>query len=94
MPELSILAMLREHAGLQPDDTAFTFTDYEQVWARDKLGIVKNDVTTAISNSHGLTVADLVLVQPGSIPATMSGKIRRSTCLEHYRSEQFTRLDA
>jgi fatty acid CoA ligase FadD21 len=62
--------------------------------AREKLGVVKNDVTRAISDSHGLTVADLVLVPPGSIPTTTSGKIRRSTCVEHYRSEQFTRLDA
>ena len=62
--------------------------------ALDRLGILKEDVTRAISTSHGLTVADLVLVQPGSIPTTTSGKIRRSTCVEHYRSELFTRLDA
>ena len=62
--------------------------------ALDRLGIVKEDVTRAISTSHGLTVADLVLVQPGSIPTTTSGKIRRSTCVEHYRGELFTRLDA
>jgi fatty acid CoA ligase FadD21 len=55
---------------------------------------LKNDVTSAISNSHGLNVADLVLVQPGSIPTTTSGKIRRSACVEHNRSAQFIRLDA
>ena len=33
MPQPSILSVLRERAGLQPDDTAFTYTDYEQVWA-------------------------------------------------------------
>ena len=33
MTEPSILSVLRERAGLQPDDTAFTFTDYEQDWA-------------------------------------------------------------
>jgi len=62
--------------------------------ALDRFGIVKEDVTRAISTSHGLTVTDLVLVQPGSIPTTTSGKIRRSTCVEHYRGELFTRLDA
>ena len=62
--------------------------------ALDRFGIVKEDVTRAISTSHGLTVTDLVLVQPGSIPTTTSGKIRRSTCVEHYRSQLFTRLDA
>ncbi len=58
------------------------------------LDVVKNDVTAAISNSHGLNVADLVLVPPGSIPTTTSGKIRRAACVEQYRRRQFTRLDA
>lgn len=62
--------------------------------ARHSLDIVKNDVTAAISNSHGLNVADLVLVPPGSIPTTTSGKIRRAACVEQYRRQQFTRLDA
>jgi fatty acid CoA ligase FadD21 len=55
---------------------------------------VKSDVTSAISNAHGLNVGDLVLVQPGSIPTTTSGKIRRAACVEQYRQDQFTRLDA
>jgi len=62
--------------------------------ALDRFGIVKEDVTRAISTSHGLTVTDLVLVQPGSIPTTTSGKIRRAVCVEQYRQDQFTRLDA
>jgi fatty acid CoA ligase FadD21 len=62
--------------------------------ALHKLSIVKNDVTAAISKSHGLNVADLVLVSPGSIPTTTSGKIRRAACVEQYRRHQFTRLDA
>jgi fatty acid CoA ligase FadD21 len=62
--------------------------------ARQKLSVVKNDVTAAISKSHGLNVADLVLVPPGSIPTTTSGKIKRAACVEQYRQQQFTRLDA
>src|SRR5438270_3991994 len=31
--ETSLPALLRERASLQPDDTAFTFIDYEQDWA-------------------------------------------------------------
>lgn len=58
-----------------------------------KFAVVKREVTSAISNSHGLGVADLVLVPPGSIPITTSGKIRRSTCVEHYQGNQFARLD-
>ena len=58
-----------------------------------KLHTVKQEVTAAISKSHGLRAADLVLVPPGSIPITTSGKIRRSTCVERYRRDEFTRVD-
>ena len=60
----------------------------------DKLVAVKREVTSAVSNSHGLSVADLVLVAPGSIPITTSGKVRRAACVEQYRHGQFARLDA
>jgi fatty acid CoA ligase FadD28 len=59
-----------------------------------KFAVVKREVTSAISNSHGLGVADLVLVQPGSIPITTSGKVRRAACVEQYRHGEFVRLDA
>jgi fatty acid CoA ligase FadD28 len=62
--------------------------------AVSQLGAVKREVTSAISKSHGLSVADLVLVSPGSIPITTSGKIRRAQCVELYRQDEFTRLDA
>ena len=64
---------------------------YEE--ATETLGMVKREVTSAISNSHGLSVADLVLVPPGSIPITTSGKVRRAACVEHYRHGRFARLD-
>ena len=62
--------------------------------AMHRLSVVKNNVTSAISKSHGLDVADLVLVGPGTIRTTTSGKIRRAACVEQYRQERFTRLDA
>ena len=46
--------------------------------AMDELAVVKRAVTSASSMSRGLSVADLVLVPPGSIPITTSGKVRRS----------------
>ncbi len=62
--------------------------------ARDRVGVVKRKVTSAISKSHGLSVADLVLVPPHSIPLTTSGKVRRRDCLQLYLRNEFTRLDA
>jgi long chain fatty acid CoA FadD26 len=58
-----------------------------------KFRSVKREIISAISNSHSLRVADLVLVPPGSIPITTSGKIRRSACVERYRQDEFKRLD-
>jgi acyl-CoA synthetase (AMP-forming)/AMP-acid ligase II len=51
-------------------------------------------VKAAISQAHAVRVADFVLVAPGSIPITTSGKVRRSACAELYRQGGFARLDA
>lgn len=59
-----------------------------------RLSAVKSDVTAAISNAHGVSVADLVLVAQGAIPTTTSGKIQRAACAEQYQGGQFMRLDA
>lgn len=68
--------------------------DQERQDAAQQLASVKNDVTSAISTSHGLSIADLVLVPPGSIPITTSGKVRRRACVEQYQQDRFARLDA
>ncbi len=60
----------------------------------EQLSAVKRDVTSAIFNTHSLGVADLVLVPPGSIPITTSGKVRRAACVDQYRQGEFARLDA
>jgi len=60
----------------------------------DELTVVKNDLIAAISRAHGLQVADIVLVEQGSIPTTTSGKVRRSACVEQHRQGRFVRLDA
>ena len=62
--------------------------------ATDRLRTVKREVTNAISRSHRVRVADVVMVAPGSIPVTTSGKVRRSACIERYLHREFTRLDA
>jgi long-chain fatty acid adenylase/transferase FadD26 len=59
----------------------------------DTVHIVKREVISAISKSHGVRVADLVMVPPGAIPITTSGKVRRSACAERYCQDEFTRLD-
>jgi long chain fatty acid CoA FadD26 len=61
--------------------------------AMDKLRAVKREVASAIKKTHSVRVSDLVLVAPGSIPITTSGKIRRSACVDRYRQDEFSRLD-
>ncbi|MFA5710030.1 AMP-binding protein [Mycolicibacterium sp.] len=62
--------------------------------AMARLAELKRELTSAISTAHGLKVADLVMVGPGSIPITTSGKVRRASCVEQYRLGQFSRVDA
>ena len=61
--------------------------------ALDTLRALKREVASAIKKSHSVRVSDLVLVAPGSIPITTSGKIRRSACVDRYRQDEFSRLD-
>ncbi len=44
--------------------------------ASDMLGAV----TAAVGHDHGLRIGALLLVRPGAVPKTTSGKVRRSAC--------------
>lgn len=59
---------------------------------QERIRILKDEVTAAISQFHELAVGDIVIVPPGSIPITTSGKIRRSGCVEKYEKDEFARL--
>lgn len=54
---------------------------------------LRREVTAGVATVHNLRLADLVLVQPGSIPVTTSGKVRRATCVDRYQKNGFRRLD-
>src|ERR1700757_599384 len=57
--------------------------------AVDKLAVVKCELTSTISNSRGLSVADLVPAPPVSIPITTSGEVRQAARIEQHRHGQF-----
>ncbi|MGB3481270.1 MAG: AMP-binding protein [Mycobacterium sp.] len=61
--------------------------------SRAKLTTLKNRIAAAISQTHALSAADIVLVGRGAIPITTSGKIRRASCVVLYQNSQFDRLD-
>jgi acyl-CoA synthetase (AMP-forming)/AMP-acid ligase II len=58
-----------------------------------RLRAIKREIISAVSTAHGLRVSDLVVVPPGSIPFTTSGKVRRTACVQRYRHDEFKRLD-
>jgi fatty acid CoA ligase FadD28 len=78
--EEQLVAVVEARTGGSPAEVA------------DALAALANTITAAVSTAHGLTVADLVLVAPGSIPITTSGKVRRAACLEQYQRNGFSRL--
>ncbi|BBY29240.1 AMP-binding protein [Mycolicibacterium sediminis] len=54
---------------------------------------IKRDLVSAISRVHSVRVSDVMLVGPGSLPITTSGKVRRASCAEYYGRGAFSRLD-
>ncbi len=62
--------------------------------AAEKLRDIKRRVATAVKNTHGVRVGDLVLVAQGALPITTSGKVRRSSAGQMYNAGEFNRLDS
>ena len=89
MPLPSVLSVLRERAGLQPDDNAFTYTDYELDWAGVAESLTRSQLyrrTLNVAhelNLHGSVGDRAVILAPQGLDY-----------VEHYRGEQFIRLDA
>jgi long chain fatty acid CoA FadD26 len=75
------------------DEVSENLVAIVEVKAAPQLNEVKHEVADAVWKLHNLRVDDLVLVSPGSIPITTSGKIRRSSCGELYRQGEFQRMD-
>jgi acyl-CoA synthetase (AMP-forming)/AMP-acid ligase II len=55
------------------------------------VGAVARAVRGAVSRRHELSTRDFVLVPPGSVPRTSSGKIARSACRARYLTGGYTR---
>ncbi|QZT64986.1 AMP-binding protein [Mycolicibacterium austroafricanum] len=53
---------------------------------------LKETITAAVSKTHSVKLDDFMIVAPGSLPLTTSGKVRRSSCVDLYRNDGFTRL--
>lgn len=56
---------------------------------KGNLKSVANSIRRVVSEDHGLALQDVVLIRPGTLPKTTSGKIQRRLCGDLYLSEGF-----
>ena len=49
---------------------------------------VRDDISKAVAETAGLRPEDIVLLRPGMLPKTSSGKLRRSICRARYRTSE------
>ena len=105
--QLYFLARVGLMAVVDPQSTTFQRSEirrliseqhqvlWSQQWVSEEhiSDSLKRAVTSTISNVHGIAVADVVPVAPGSIPVTTSGKLRRQSSVDLYQRKQFARLD-
>ena len=77
-----------------PSEKLVVIAELKKQLDAEVLDSVKQQVTAAVSQTHSVRLDDLMMVGPGSLPLTTSGKVRRGTCVELYHSDGFRRLDA
>jgi fatty-acyl-CoA synthase len=54
----------------------------------DEIGPVRDAVSRSVRQAVGVPLRDLVLVSPGTLPKTSSGKLQRALCRSRYLSEE------
>lgn len=59
----------------------------------DDLGAVRDEIHHRTLEVCGLPPRDIMLVQPGTLPKTSSGKLQRAKCREHYLAEDLALVE-
>ena len=76
----SVEALGEERLGLAVE------VERRAVRAAAELADVLSEVRRAVAEEHGAQVYEAVLLEPGAIPRTSSGKVRRSACRDALRA--------
>jgi acyl-CoA synthetase (AMP-forming)/AMP-acid ligase II len=63
-------------------------------WRHADTARISADIREAIAAEHGLQVSRVLLIKPGSLPRTTSGKVRRAACGALFASGGFESLPA
>ena len=58
----------------------------------DDLEQLAREVTRAVNDSVGIPPKEVVLVEPGTVPKTSSGKLQRSACRQQFSAGELARL--
>ena len=88
----------RSHEGLRPScAAAFTIDGIERarlvvvcelkremLRSREKWPYIEVAIRSAIRRVHGISIDEVVLLRPGGLPKTSSGKVRRNQCRADY----------
>ncbi|HEY4661451.1 MAG TPA: AMP-binding protein, partial [Terriglobales bacterium] len=64
-----------------------------QLTSPEELTRLERAIRRAVGEQEGITLERVVFVKFGSVPRTTSGKVRRQTCREMYRSGNLEELD-
>ena len=56
--------------------------------ADDDTAPMRDAVASKVSDAVGVPPVDVVLVRPGTLPKTSSGKLQRSLCRDRYHADQ------
>lgn len=95
----------RSHAALRPSCAAVFTADVagrprlvvacelkrEMLRCREKWPHVEAAIRSAIRRVHGLAVDEVLLLAPGALPKTSSGKVRRGQCRDDYLAGRLVR---
>jgi acyl-CoA synthetase (AMP-forming)/AMP-acid ligase II len=98
----------RSHDGLRPaGGAAFSYPsdngerlvlvcELKRQWLRRRLQwpAIHTAIRVSVGTAHGITVDDIVLITPGSLPRTSSGKVRRGECRAAYLSGTLQRAES
>ncbi len=60
----------------------------------DQPAELEHEVVSAVVAAVGVPCRDVVLVEPGSLPKTSSGKLQRALCKRRYADQELRRVDA